>query len=54
MPPIALVLAHQGGWDEVALIGAPIALIVAALAVAKRRIDAKLAESTAPDPPVDI
>ena len=34
------VLAHQGGWDEVLLVGAPIVVIVGLLAVAKRRVDA--------------
>ncbi len=32
------VLAHQGGWDEFLLVAAPIAVIVALLAVAKRRV----------------
>lgn len=36
------VLAHQGGWDEVLLVGAPIVAIVALLAIAKRRADAAL------------
>lgn len=34
------VLAHQGGWDEVLLVGGPIVVIIAVLAVAKRRVDA--------------
>jgi hypothetical protein len=54
MSPIALVIAHQGGWDEVALIGAPIVLIVGALVIAKRRIEAKLPDTAAPEPPADI
>lgn len=33
------VLAHQGGWDEILLIGGPIVLIVALLWLAKRRVD---------------
>ncbi|HEX9258894.1 MAG TPA: hypothetical protein VF855_05105 [Acidimicrobiales bacterium] len=33
------VLAHQGGWDEILLVLIPIAVIVALLAVAKRRAD---------------
>ncbi len=41
--PYATVLAHQGGWDEVALVGGPILLIIALLAVAKRRVDAQVA-----------
>ena len=37
---ITAVLAHQGGWDEMALVGGPIVVIIAVLAVAKRRVDA--------------
>jgi hypothetical protein len=36
---VALV-AHQGGWDEVLLVAGPIVIIIAVLAVAKRRVDA--------------
>ena len=35
-----VLLAHQGGWDEVLLIGTPILVIAGLLALAKRRIDA--------------
>jgi hypothetical protein len=35
------ILAHQGGWDEFLLVLGPIAVIAAALAVAKRRVDAQ-------------
>ncbi len=34
---VALLLAHQGGWDEVLLVLAPIALFAVLLAVANRR-----------------
>ncbi len=34
-----VLLAHQGGWDEIALIGGPILLIMGLLLVAKRRVD---------------
>ena len=34
-----VLLAHQGGWDEVLLVLGPIVVIVLALAVAKRRVD---------------
>ena len=34
------LLAHQGGWDEVLLIGGPMVLIAGLLVVAKRRVDA--------------
>lgn len=36
----ALLLAHQGGWDEALLIGGPIVVIVGLLMLAKRRVDA--------------
>ena len=35
----SVLLAHQGGWDEVLLIGGPIVLIMALLWLAKRRVD---------------
>jgi hypothetical protein len=35
----APVVAHQGGWDEVLLVGVPILIIIALLAIAKRRVD---------------
>ncbi|MFZ8998835.1 MAG: hypothetical protein ACO225_09330 [Ilumatobacteraceae bacterium] len=34
------VLAHQGGWDEILLVAGPIVVIIAVLAVVKRRVDA--------------
>ncbi len=34
---VALLLAHQGGWDEVALVLAPIALFAVLLYVANKR-----------------
>lgn len=36
---LAALLAHQGGWDEALLVLGPIVVIVAALAVVKRRVD---------------
>ena len=33
----ASVLAHQGGWDEIALVGIPILLLALVLFVADRR-----------------
>ena len=41
MALLGSLLAHQGGWDEVALVGAPILLIIVLLAVVKRRVDAQ-------------
>ena len=37
---LAALLAHQGGWDEILLVAGPIVVIIAVLAVAKRRVDA--------------
>ncbi|NND76145.1 MAG: hypothetical protein HKN44_14165 [Ilumatobacter sp.] len=34
------LLAHQGGWDEIAMVAVPVLLIAGLLAVAKRRVDA--------------
>jgi hypothetical protein len=33
----AVILAHQGGWDEMLLVAAPIALLAAVLWMANRR-----------------
>jgi len=33
------VVAHQGGWDEILLVGGPMMLIVGLLWLAKRRVD---------------
>ena len=48
----AVLLAHQGGWDEIALIGGPVIVIAALLFLAKRRVDALTAEQPAA-PPAD-
>jgi hypothetical protein len=34
-----MLLAHQGGWDEILLIAGPIVVIVGLLWLAKRRVD---------------
>lgn len=39
MPIATALLAHQGGWDEILLVAGPIAIIIAVLAIAKRRVD---------------
>ena len=39
-PTQLALVAHQGGWDEVLLVAGPIVVIVAVLAIAKRRVDA--------------
>lgn len=40
-------LAHQGGWDEAALVIAPLALVALLLWLANRRVDQRLAEQEA-------
>ena len=39
LPFTGALLAHQGGWDEVLLVGVPILVIIGLLAIAKRRVD---------------
>lgn len=39
-----LVLAHQGGWDELVFVLVPIALFAALLAIANRRANRALSE----------
>jgi hypothetical protein len=41
----SVLIAHQGGWDEALLIGAPILIIMGLLWLAKRRVDAAHARS---------
>ncbi len=43
-PTIAVVLAHQGGWDEILLIIGPMLLVVLLLWLAKRRVDRSAAQ----------
>ena len=40
---VAVVLAHQGGWDEILLVLAPIGLFAGLLALANKRAGAQLA-----------
>jgi hypothetical protein len=35
----SVLLAHQGGWDEILLIAGPIVIIMGLLWLAKRRVD---------------
>jgi len=39
-----VLLAHQGGWDEMLMVLVPIALLVGLLRVAKRRAERAAAE----------
>jgi hypothetical protein len=41
---VTVVLAHQGGWDEILLVAVPAVVIVGLLALAKRRADRALAD----------
>jgi len=44
---ISTLLAHQGGWDEILLVGGPLATIGLLLWIANRRVAAKLADQAA-------
>jgi hypothetical protein len=53
-----LLVAHQGGWDEIAFVLLPIALFAGLLAVANRRAARQQAETDGgrrgePDPPAE-
>lgn len=45
---LALV-AHQGGWDEIGLVAAPVVVVAGLLALANRRAKAALAEQDTTD-----
>ena len=45
------ILAHEGGWDEILLVGGPLATIALLLWIANRRVAAKLAEQAAENQP---
>jgi len=48
--PLPVVLAHQGGWDELAFVLVPIALFAGLLAIANRRASRAQSE---PEPDAD-
>ena len=48
---VAVLLAHQGGWDELLFVLLPIALFAGLLAVANRRATRQQAEQDRTDPP---
>jgi len=48
----AALLAHEGGWDEVLLVGGPILVIVGLLVIVKRRVEAQVGAD--PDAPPDL
>jgi hypothetical protein len=51
MSLVALLLAHQGGWDELLFVLIPIALFAGLLAVANRRATRDQASREESDPP---
>ena len=44
------LLAHQGGWDEILLVGGPLLVFGGLLAVARRRAIALAAQQADEDP----
>ena len=44
-----MVLAHQGGWDEMLMVLGPILVIVLLLRLAKKRAERSAAASETPD-----
>ena len=48
---VAWLLAHQGGWDEILFVAAPLVVLAALLAVANRRADATLGDDDPTGPP---
>lgn len=53
---LVVTLAHQGGWDEMAMVAVPLLLVTILLVVANRRASAELArqrgggDTADPDP----
>jgi len=51
----ALILAHQGGWDELLLVGAPVAVIALLLVIADKRarraLERQSAAANSAEPP---
>ena len=46
-----VILAHQGGWDEMLMVLGPILLIAGLLRLAKHRVEARQAAERQPDDP---
>lgn len=42
------VLAHQGGWDEILFVLAPLILFAVLLVIARRRVDRMESDEDAP------
>jgi hypothetical protein len=50
VPPLPLLTAHQGGWDEILLVAGPLAVIAGLLWLADRRARRMgLSEEDGPD-----
>ncbi len=43
---MSLLLAHQGGWDEILLVAGPILILGGLLKLANRRADKLIAEES--------
>ena len=55
MVVVGLLVAHQGGWDEMLLVAVPILLFYGILRLAKRRADRLESHDPAnTSPPTDI
>ena len=50
---LQIVLAHQGGWDEILLVLTPIALLAGLLWLANRRANAEVRRRAATEPEDD-
>lgn len=48
---LVVTLAHQGGWDEMAMVAVPLLLVTILLVVANRRASAELARQRAAEGP---
>jgi hypothetical protein len=46
---VTAVLAHQGGWDEILLVVAPMVIVGGLLWIAKRRVDRAAAATQSSD-----
>lgn len=46
----SVILGHQGGWDEFALIAIPVVFIGGLLLLANRRVNQRLRDADAADP----
>ncbi len=48
-----MLVAHEGGWDEILLVATPIALFAGLLWLANRRAEARLRAVARPDAEAD-